>query len=126
MITTSTGCMEASSNPRPTLAAARTVYPKVSRNDLSHSSTASSLSMQRTTDPGIRGKPEKDMVHLKQPIVTIRSSESCSKVLSLHVMLNGVRDTQGRFHGSRCILVPGNCAWNREARRSQCGNIPLA
>src|ERR1017187_2122363 len=124
MITMSTGCMEASSNPRPTLVAARTVYPKVSRNDFSHCSTSSSLSMQRTTDPGIRGKPEKDMVHLKQPIVTIRSSESCSKVLTLHITLNGVRDTQGRFHGSCCILVPGDCAWNREARRSHMREYP--
>src|ERR1700682_3200498 len=40
--------MEASCSPSPPLGAVRTVYPKLSRNAFSHSSTSRSSSMQRT------------------------------------------------------------------------------
>src|ERR1700690_495848 len=74
--------MEASSNPLPPLAAVSTVYPKLSRNAFSHSSTSSLSSMQRSTAALCgSGQPDRGMVrlqnHFQQP-----ASENCSKLLT--------------------------------------------
>src|SRR5208283_1062647 len=75
-MTTSTGWLEASFSPLLPLGAVRTVYPKVSRNALSHSSTSWLSLMHRTTPLESSGQADRDMVHLKQPIFNTQAQET--------------------------------------------------
>src|SRR4029077_15118340 len=81
--------MEASSSPFPPLEAVRTVYPKHSRNALSHSSMFWSLSMQRTTPPGGCAYADNSMVSPQGSLfLIVMGTENCSEWLN-HTLFVG-------------------------------------
>src|SRR5580765_2701944 len=75
--------MEASSSPFPPLEAVRTLYPKHSRNALSHSSMFWSLSMQRTTPLESSGYADESMVSPQASLFSsVKAPENCSELLN--------------------------------------------
>src|SRR5580658_146203 len=83
--------MQASSSPLLPLGAVRTVYPKVSRNAFSHSSTSGSSSMQRRT--GLRrGLISKGrIVHLEAALPPTLAQLKLRKCSILHTSEDDLR-----------------------------------
>src|ERR1019366_8643729 len=105
--------MEASSSPLLLPGAVRTVYPKVSRNAFSHSSTSWLSSMHRTTPLESSGEADRGMVHLQEPIFNTQAQETvqnCSNyalvVVSRRVSRRNSSDAirRGGVNGASVVL----------------------
>src|SRR5579863_2363600 len=92
-MTTSTEWREASSSPSPPLEAVRTVYPKLSRNALSQSSTSWFWSMQRTTPLGISESTDGGMDHLRETSFQYLGRKACARYSTIiRPLLSGSRN----------------------------------
>ncbi len=105
--TTSIEWLEASSSPLLPLGAARTVYPKVSRNTFSHSSTA--WLSQRTIPFESFGLADGGMVHLQEPIFNTLAQKTVQNY-SHHALLR------------HCSRKQSRCSTGKESKKRTLAN----